>query len=195
MGTQIYGTVDDDTADWIDGMADDLDISSSKVVARCIRAVRNTDNPHEVLEPWREAELTPMELQAELQQLRARVAALEDNHGEIDPRNTASAQRAAARRDTDTSIDGEWVSEQGDWTVAESAETDAKNQALADAYQQLRNSGQLATSDLVDVYHDHDDIGVAESTFRREVLTVLATLPHVTKPGSGQSTWHYTDDE
>lgn len=194
MGRQVTATVSDDDHDWINQLADDLDISNSKLVARCIRAVRNTENPHEVLEPWREAELTPMQLQAELQQLRARVAALEDSRGEIDPRGTRGPQTPAARRNNETSPSGEWVSQHADWSTAESAETPAKNDALADAYQRLQDEGSLTTPALVDVYDDHD-LTIAQSTWRGEVLKVLATLPHVTSPGTGQSTWHYNDEE
>lgn len=193
MAPQASATVNDEEYDWINQLADDLDISNSKVVARCVRAVKATDNPHEVLEPWREAELTPMELQAELQELRARVAALEDDREEIHTPAPGRSQRAAARPDAAENITADWVAETADWSVAESAETDAKNEALADAYEQLRDAGSMDTPQLVDVYHDYD-LSVAESTFRREVLSVLNTLPHVTKPGSGQSTWHYNEN-
>lgn len=192
MTQQVTAAVEDDTNDWLDEMGDDLGASKADIIRRCIHAIRAHDDPHAVLEPYRNTTATVFDVREDVRALEARVSALED--GATHPGRDAGAQRGAARPDAGENITSDWVAETADWSVAESAETPAKNQALADAYQQLRDADSLTTPELVDVYHHHD-LSVAESTFRREVLTVLDTLPHVTKPGSGQSTWHYTDDE
>ena len=192
MTQQVTAGVDDDTNAWLDQMSEDLGVSKADVIRRCIHAIRAHDDPHAVLEPYRNTTATVFDVRQDVRALEARVSTLE---AEVtDTPDTEAAQRAAARPDEAENITAEWVADTADWTVAESAETDAKNQALADAYEQLRDAGSMTTPELVDVYHDYD-LSVAESTFRREVLSVLNTLPHVTKPGSGQSTWHYTGDE
>lgn len=192
MSQQITCTVDDSLKDWLEAMSDDLGISEAEVQRRCFRVVRQDDEPRSVLQPFNNEGVSEADIREELDAIRERVSALEDD-GQ-DGTSDESAQRAAARSHNAESVDADWVSEHGDWNVGEHAETPTRNEAIADAYQRLRDAGSLETSDLLEVHADHD-LDYAESTYRKGTLNVLATLPHVSKPRSGQSTWHYTDDE
>ncbi|MFB6188363.1 MAG: hypothetical protein ABEI57_00625 [Halapricum sp.] len=172
-------------------MSRDLGVSEAEIQRRCLRAVRDHDDPHSVLQPFAEEDVTVVDVRDELAALRERVAALEDDTTHSPEKESADAPRA--RSHSPETIDAEWVSEHGDWTAAESAETPAKNAALADAYQRIQTSGELPTSTVIDVYDDHD-LDVAKSTWRGEVLTVLGTLPHIKAPERGQSKWEYVDE-
>lgn len=191
MSQQVTATVADDIDDWLETISDELGVSKSKAQSRCFRAVRDHDNPREVLQPYSESSVDASTYREDIRALRERVDALEDMVG--DASETDGSQRAAASALGDDSINGDWVSEHGDWSVAESAETDAKNDALADAYQRIKSAGELSSSDIVDVHDDHD-LGVAKSTWRREVLGVLGSLPGIKPPARGESTWQYVDE-
>jgi hypothetical protein len=189
MSQQVTCTVDDALKDWLQTMSQDLGISEAEVQRRCLRSIRSHDDPHTVLQPYADKSVTAYDLRDELQALRERVQKLEDNTQ--DTVETPAVQDAAARPHSDQSVNADWVSEHGDWSAAESAETPAKNVALADAYKRIQDAGQLDSSDVKAVYDDHD-LDVARSTWAREVLSVLRTLPGIQGPEPGQSTWTYS---
>jgi hypothetical protein len=193
MGQQITTTVDDEIKEWVESMNEDLGLNSeAEVQRRCLRAVRAHDDPHSVLSAIDDTDVTAYDVREEIQALRERVSALEDNTQ--DTVETPAAQNAAGRPHSDQRVDGDWVSEHGDWEKPQAAETDARNRALADAYNRLHDAGELQSSAVIDVYDDHD-LTAEKSHWKGEIRKVLATLPGVDEPSKGQSTYHFRLEE
>lgn len=192
MSQQVTTTVDGDVKTWLETMKDDLGVSEAEVMRRCLRAVQTHDDPHGVLQPFDSTTVSPWELREELRALQQRVSRLED-----DPQDSPRKESAHAPRERShdaESIDADWVSQRGDWSDVEASETEARNRALADAYNRLRDAGELQSSAIVDVYDDHD-LSVKKSHWKGEIRDVLRTLPGVDAPGKGQSTYHFRLDE